>query len=142
MRNLYHLLIFCLFYIILQSENVHAQVSNMTITLNATGACASATTFKKGSSCVFEMVIQVPINTPTMMHVELFTSDNSTTTMAQICRPTITIGTNYNLTNVPIPELSSSNGNYQVLLIFQLFYKDLIFQCKFSLIKQLLILEL
>lgn len=116
MRNLFYCLKFILIYLIIDLGNVEAQVSNMTITLNATGPCSSQTTFKRGDSCVFEMVIQVPINTPTMMHVELFTSDNSTTTMAQICKPTITVGQNYNVT-APIPELSSSNGNYQVLTI-------------------------
>ncbi|CAF0786583.1 unnamed protein product [Brachionus calyciflorus] len=87
--------------------------ANMTITLNALGACATASNFKVGDSCVFEMIIQVPQATPTMMHVELFTSDNSTTTMAQLCKPTITIGSNYNLTTPPIPDLTSSNDNYQ-----------------------------
>lgn len=85
----------------------------MTITLNALGSCSTSTGFKIGDFCQFEMVIKVPAMTPTAMHVELFTSDNATSVMAKMCKPSITIGSNYNLTTVPLPELTSSLGTRQ-----------------------------
>ena len=91
-------------------------LSTMNISLSPVGSCANKTELKIGDSCSFEMVIRVPQLNTTMMYLELFTSDNTSLVMAQLCKPTIIIGSNYNITKAPIPLLSSSLENFQVFI--------------------------
>lgn len=80
------------------------------------GSCLSYTTFTVGDMCQFQLTIQIPPLTPTTLYVELESSDNSTMLVAQICQPTITFGSNYNLT---IADLKSIN-TYSSLATSQL----------------------
>ena len=95
---------------------------NMTISLDAMGACNSTSSFHVGDSCQFRLTIMVPANTPTTMVIEIDSSDNSSTVVAQICRPTISWGANYNITNAPYPQMVSSFGTSQVNRDYNFFY--------------------
>lgn len=91
-----------------------AQVpTNMTISLNALGSCNSTTQFQVGDSCQFQLSIMVPGNQSTTMIIEIDSSDNSSNIIAQICRPTISWGSNYNITNAPYPQMTSSLNTSQ-----------------------------
>ena len=89
---------------------------NLTITLDTYGYCNTTNQFRIGDICSFKMIIQIPTTEVTTMHIELFSSDNSSTVMAQLCKPNVTVGSNYNVT-APIPVLSSSLGYSQVFRI-------------------------
>lgn len=92
-----------------------AQVpSNLTVNMVALGACNTTTNFRVSDPCQFQLTIQVPANQPTPLIVEIDSSDNSSKIIAQICRPTITWGSNYNLTTAPYPQMISSQNTSQV----------------------------
>jgi len=62
-----------------------------------------------------ELIVELPILNTTDMRVEIITSDNSTKMLAQLCRPKIEIGSNYNVTTSDLDlELISSLETSQV----------------------------
>ena len=88
--------------------------ADINITMNAIGSCSTQTLFKIGDMCQFSITINMsPSENATTMHVELYSSDNSSLVMAQICKPIITVGSNYN-TSLPIPVMTSDLGSSQV----------------------------
>jgi len=59
--------------------------------------------------------VELPTLNTTDMRVEIITSDNSTKMLAQLCRPKIEIGSNYNVTTSDLDlELISSLETSQV----------------------------
>ena len=85
--------------------------------MDTIGSCSSQTAFKIGDMCQFSLTIYMsPTENATTMHIELYSSDNSSLVMAQICKPTIKVGSNYN-TSTPIPVLSSDLSFSQVKFI-------------------------
>lgn len=86
----------------------------MTLSLDTIGYCNYTSSFRVGDFCQFQLTIMVPSATSTTMYIELFTSDNSSDVMAQLCKPAITYGSNYNISSAPTPLLTSSLANTQV----------------------------
>jgi hypothetical protein len=84
---------------------------SQTITLTQSG-CTSPVTV--GSSCMFTLNIQLLPNNATNLYVELFSSDNTSPVMVQICRTTIKVDDGYNFTEAPKPLMMSSFGSTQV----------------------------
>lgn len=96
-----------------------AQVpTNLTVTMDALGPCNSTTNFKVGDFCQFMLTIRMPANQPTPIVIEIDSTDNNSKILAQICRPTITWGSNYNLTSV-YPKMYSSLNTSQVNLNYR-----------------------
>jgi hypothetical protein len=111
---------------LLSSTTVAQAPATMTISLVALAPCASQTTFYAASPCTFELTIQMPANNATGMHVELFSTDNTSAVLAQISRPTIVMGANYNRSTAPLPVMVASLSPTQVCMqIDQILYQIL-----------------
>jgi hypothetical protein len=76
--------------------------------------CSSASSLGLGDRCKFEITIGFPVNTPTTLLVQLNTAENTSLVYAQLCRPVITIGSNYNLSTAPAPVMVANLSPSQV----------------------------
>ena len=85
---------------------------NMTINFNSNGVCNNAAA-PIGTVCNFVITIMIPANTPTELHVELFSSNGTQAII--LCKPSITYGSNYNLLSSPLVAMSSSFGDSRVI---------------------------
>jgi hypothetical protein len=97
---------------------------SMSASLETTGSCNSTTYFRVGDRCDFKMTIQIPEFSATDLAIQLISSitvDNGTNdsyslTIAQFYKPTITIGSNYNVSSSNVyTQLTSSSGTSQVI---------------------------
>ena len=82
--------------------------------LNASSSCNAGLYVTQ--YCSFNLTIQIPANTPTDLHLEIYSTDNVTNGTLILSKPIITIGQNYNITTLPIPQLNSSFGDARVIL--------------------------
>jgi hypothetical protein len=96
---------------------------SMSASLITVGSCNSTSYFRVGDVCDFQMTIQVPGFSATDLAIQLISSitvENGTNnsyslTIAQFYKPSITIGSNYNLTSSNVyTQLTSSTGTSQV----------------------------
>jgi hypothetical protein len=101
----------------------YSLAQSLTAALYSIGQCNSTTYFKVGDVCDFQMIITVPGSSSTDLNVELISSitiDNGTNNsysliIGQFNVPTITIGSNYNITSSNVfTQLTSSTGTTQV----------------------------
>jgi hypothetical protein len=92
----------------------------MSIDMEALAPCNSTTQFHAGSVCQFRLTIKVPTGGASDMHVELFTSDNVSAVFALLDTPSITVGSNYNVTTVPTPLMVSNFNTTEVTFFYSL----------------------
>ena len=95
------------------SRSLAQSPSSMTLLLNETMGGISS--LNVSSVCQMQVTIQMPVNEPTNISLQINTYNSTSNSMMIISKPIVTIGQNYNLTTAPIPQLSSSYGDSRVL---------------------------
>lgn len=78
-------------------------------TLVLVGPCSTASSVTIGDTCSFQLSLQTDVAVPTSVSILI-----DTNLMGQLYKPLVKAGSNYNLSSMPIPQLSSKYNTSQV----------------------------